>query len=326
MSADAPHPGAALANVLRDGRVIGPWTCLRCRYHLADLKPDDRCPECGDAVSVSLDSTLLRFAPVDTLRCVRVGARTINLSIIVGALLLPVLVFAINMLVGTAWASNSRGSLFRDLITGPLPAFTLIYVMLLWFVRGVFLMTTPFPHESSLPRSAAQLRWTLRAFAILVPLLFAPIAYAIVAEMVMQSTVFDTMHEAIPALLLTSVLATGAALVFGLSLYAWSIGGQTYLRGRPLRTLARAPSWFAILAACTAIFVFALVGPIGAGMSQPVWGFIQWGFASATIAMVVFIALAMLSSLVVVDALRSSIKRDERQARSASKLDEGGAA
>jgi hypothetical protein len=198
--------------------------------------------------------------------------------------------------------------------------------MLLWFVRGVFLMTTPFPHESSLPRSAAQLRWTLRAFAILVPLLFAPIAYAIVAEMVMQSTVFDTMHEAIPALLLTSVLATGAALVFGLSLYAWSIGGQTYLRGRPLRTLARAPSWFAILAACTAIFVFALVGPIGAGMSQPVWGFIQWGFASATIAMVVFIALAMLSSLVVVDALRSSIKRDERQARSASKLDEGGAA
>lgn len=324
MSADAPQPGATLANVLRDGRVVGPWTCLRCRYQIANLKPDDRCPECGDAVSVSLDPTLLRFAPVGTLRRVRVGARTINLSIIVGALLLPVLVFAINMLVGTAWASNSRGSLFRDLVTGPLPAFTLIYVMLLWFVRGVFLVTSRFPPATPLPRSAAQLRRTLRVFAILVPLLFAPIAYAIIAEMVQQSTVFDMMHEAIPALLITSVFATGVALVFGLSLYAWSIGGQTYLRGRPLRTLARAPAWFAILATVAALFVFSVAEPIGGAMANPVWGFIQWAFASSMIAMVVFIALTMLSSLIVVDALRSSIKRDEREARNASKSDEGG--
>lgn len=318
MSADAPQPGASLANVLRDGRVVGPWTCLRCRYQIANLKPDDRCPECGDAVSASLDPALLRFAPPETLRRVRVGARTLILSVVLGAVSLPVLVFAINMLTTTSWASNSRGTLLRDVVTGPLPAFTLIYLMLLWFVRGVFLVTSRFPSTTPVPRAAAHLRCTLRVLGALAPILLAPIAYAIIADMVEQETVFDTMHHAVPALIVTSALATGAALVFGLSLYAWSIGGKTHLRGHPLRALARAPSWFAILAAVAAIIVFSLVGPIDDGMREPVWGFIQWAFASSVIAMIAFLALMMLTSFVVIDALRSSIKRDEREARGAA--------
>lgn len=322
MSAGAPHPGDALANVLRDGRVVGPWSCVHCRYQIADLKPDDRCPECGEPVARSLDPSLLRFAPPESLRRVRVGARTIILSIIASAACLPVLVFAINLLVGTAWANSSRGSLFRDLIVGPLPAFTLIYVMLLWFVRGVFLMTSRFPGTTPIPRSAAQLRWTLRAFATLLPLLFAPVAFAIVAEMVTQSTVFDELHRAVPALIMSSLLAIGASLVLGLSLYAWSIGAQTHLRGRSLRTLACAPSWFAIVASLLALLIFALIGPMRPVMQRDTWGAAQWAFVSSVLAAAAFAAITMLTSLIVVDALRSAVKRDEREAR-AAKLTRG---
>ena len=317
MTAHAPQPGDSLANVLREGRVVGQWTCLRCRYHIANLKPDERCPECGESVALSLDPTLLRFAPPETLRRVRVGARTIVLSILVCAIAIPIIVFAIN-LIAIPWASGSSSSYIVDLFTGPIPVILLIYIMLFWFVRGVFLMTSKFPQTMRLPRSAAQLRWTVRPFAVLLPVIFAPLAYVITMESLGERTFFHSAPDVVPAAILGLLWGVAVALALGLSLYTWSIGAQTYLRGRPLRSFARAPSWFAVLCALLALFVLALVDLMRPSMQVDAWGVLQWAFVSSIIAGFAFLALTMLSSFIVVDALRSCMRRDEREARAAA--------
>lgn len=314
MTPGADHPAPA---ILRDGRVDGPWTCVRCRYAIRGLKPDERCPECGASLAESLDPRLLRFAPPSTLRRIRRGARSINLSILAGVISFPVLGFAITVLDNYAWNAGARSPLI-DLLVGPFPVLALLYVLLAWFGAGVFHVTAPPPASTELPRSTHELRRTLRVFAFATPVLLTPLALVIVFDSAGSSAFVESMRIVVLLFLFTAT-AVPPAVVFGLSLYAWSIGERIHLRGRPLRVLARAPSWFALLAGgCGLVFFGLLTLRDALGVPNVDWSLHEWAMVSSFIGMLAFGLIALAMSLLTVDALRVAAKRAEREARAAT--------
>jgi hypothetical protein len=302
--------------LLRDGRVVGPWTCLRCRYGIENLRPTDPCPECGGAIDQSLDPRLLRFTTPATIDRVRRGARGIGLSVLASVLSIP----AAGIYFATVDAMESRG-LSVELsyfLNGPVFPFILIYGVMALMARSVFKYTTPLPASCEPSRATAQLRRALRCFVIAIPAMFTPFAALITLEW-LWSVYFDNVVPVWIAVLVASCMAgTAIALVFGLSLYAWSIGDRTWAYRKPLSVIARAPAVFACISATLAIIVGALSEPFMTLMDAPAWGIFQWLYFSLWLAWTLFGVLALLLSLVTVDAVRSAATRDFREAFKAS--------
>jgi hypothetical protein len=301
---------------LRDGRVFGPWTCLRCKYGIENLKPTDPCPECGGPLDQSLDPRLLRFAPPTIINRVRRGARGIELTVLAAILSIP----AIAIYFATVEALESRGSLslaLSYLLTGPVFPLVLVYGVMLLLARSVFRYTTPLPASCEPPRAAAQLRRVLRYSVIAVPVMFTPFAAIIVLEWLWSVYLERVVPGWVAVLVASSMVGTTIALAFGLSLYAWSIGERTWAYGKPLTVIARAPALFAVIAATISIPVAVLAEFSIVLMYASVWGLAQWMFFSFWLAWILFGVLAMLLSLLTVEAVRSAAKRDFREASAA---------
>ncbi len=301
--------------LLRDGRVAGPWTCLRCRYGIEHLRPTDPCPECGGSLEPSLDPRLLRFAPPATIDRVRRGARGIELSVLAAVLSAP----AIGIYFATVDAMESRG-LSLELsyfLNGPIFPLILVLAVMAMVARSVFKYTTPLPASFEPTRATVQLRCTLRVFAVAVPGLFLPLAVVVTLEWLWSINPDTIAPVWLAALVASTMFASAVALVLGISLYAFSIGDRTWAYGRPLRAFAIAPALFALLAGALALPAALLSDSIAAIMETSVWGVLQWAFFSLWLAWVLFAAFALLFSLVVVDAVRSAAKRDFREASAA---------
>ncbi|MFN0137671.1 MAG: hypothetical protein ACKVS9_16320 [Phycisphaerae bacterium] len=79
---------AATPNVLDpSGIVSGDCPCRRCGYNLRGLHGDNRCPECGTAIGLSVLGDLLRFADVAWLRQLILGLRFIFAGIVAAVVL-----------------------------------------------------------------------------------------------------------------------------------------------------------------------------------------------------------------------------------------------
>ncbi len=301
--------------LLRDGRIVGPWTCLRCRYRIEHLLPTDPCPECGGSLAESLDPRLLRFAPPATIDRVRRGARGLELCVLAAVLSAP----AIGIYFATVDAMESRG-LSLELsyfLNGPLFPLVLVLAVMVMVARSVFKYTTPLPASCEPTRATTQLRRLLRVFAVAVPGLFLPLAVVVAVEWLWTLNLHTLVPVWIPALGASAMFAIAVALVFGLSLYAWSIGDRTWAYGKPLRSFAVAPALFALLSGTLALPAALLSDSIAAIMETSVWGVLQWAFFSLWLAWMLFAGFALFFSLVVVDAVRSAAKRDFREASAA---------
>lgn len=301
--------------LLRDGRVVGPWTCLRCRYGIENLRPADPCPECGGALDPSLDPRLLRFAPPHTIDRVRRGARGIELSVLAAALSLP----TIGIFFAIVDGMESRGLSLEIsyFLNGPIFPFLLVYALMALLARSVFKYTTPLPASCAPSLATAQLRRALRTFAIAIPAMLTPLVVVVMMEWLWSIRVDTVVPEWVGALLASAMFATAVAIALGLSLYAWSIGERTWAHRKPLAGIARAPAAFAVIAGTTAILIGALSDPFVTLLNTSAWGIFQWGFFSLWLAWILFSALALLLSLVAVDAVRSAAKRDFREASAA---------
>lgn len=314
MSAGHTHP----ENVVRDGRIVGPWTCLRCGYGIAGLRPEDPCPECASPLDRSLDPRLLRYAPAEHLRRVRRGARGIGLSFI-GAMLGA---FFLGIYVTVVDALHSGGYIGRDLrhlLTGPLVPFGVLYAVMLWHAAAVFRFTGAPPDARFDHAEARTLRPVLRCFSLAPPLIGLVFVALSLSEW--GAIPFDWPYDIFPEEALgfafITALACATANVFGLALYAWAIGDRTRVRGRSLRAAAMTPVLFGLLTGVFALGVFALLGPMERSLDEFFWGIVQWVFVSSMIAGVVLGVATIATSVIAVDAARVALRRDEREATAA---------
>ncbi|MBX3353214.1 MAG: hypothetical protein KF684_09785 [Phycisphaeraceae bacterium] len=82
---DAPIcPECATPRIVQPGSefVAQPWPCVRCGYSLLGARHGGVCPECRLGVGRSLDPSLLRMQPVETLKTLQTGALLTTLGIV----------------------------------------------------------------------------------------------------------------------------------------------------------------------------------------------------------------------------------------------------
>lgn len=155
-----PPPEAAREAVDDQGRLIENIGCRRCGYNLRSLQTDAVCPECGAAVVISIHGYYLRFAPLDWVRRLALGAKLLLASIataFVGWLAIMGIGFATAMSMATAMATATSQTVIP---AGPSPAFQLIMTATMiglslvvtgLLIAGVILLTARDPAEVGKP-------------------------------------------------------------------------------------------------------------------------------------------------------------------------------
>ncbi len=124
--------------------------CVHCGYNLRGLTSEGRCPECGGAIADSMRGELLRFADIEWLTRLRLGA----------ALKLWAITVAILLAMGGGAIAIARGSLPGTLGLGVI--LSLVGPALgLW---GTWCITAPDP-RLSLSEQSVTLRKVIRACA-----------------------------------------------------------------------------------------------------------------------------------------------------------------
>src|SRR5690606_11270258 len=160
MTAGGDHPEPSC---LRDGRVVGPWSCLRCGYGLEHLRPSDPCPECETPVARSIDPRLLRFAPLRALDRARRGARTINLALVAWLVSVPglMLFYALGDLLIV------RGRVpATPIFESPLAVCVVGDILVTVLAFGIYALTTRLPAHT-IGRGTVAVRRALRVTAVL---------------------------------------------------------------------------------------------------------------------------------------------------------------
>jgi hypothetical protein len=139
MSIPPPPPPADAFDAT--GRVAVDTTCVRCGYNLRTLLSDGVCPECGEAVTASIQEFFLHFAPPVWVRDLARGLRLLLIGL-GGLIILPVVVGAIvgltaffnltSTLAGPSWLLHVSGLIqFLTQVVGQV----VLIVGLVWLTR-----------------------------------------------------------------------------------------------------------------------------------------------------------------------------------------------
>lgn len=222
--------------------------CINCGYHLVGLPVVGDCPECATPIRRSMFERLLRHEPIVWLSRVASGIRIWHAGIS-GLLVFPLVGAGVMVLVIVL--KQFRDPLFTkaiDRIIGEVIAYgflaALAFVMLL-YVRGLWLMTTPRADETSvLGGVRKQTRW----LAMSVPFLFAATSFT-----------EDSMHDPIAASVLNGLITasfvayvwTSGRMFEALSNLVWSMKRTARTRLR----LAQRDGWIVITICALAIIL-----------------------------------------------------------------------
>lgn len=115
--------------------------CFWCEYDLSNTAPDSVCPECGIPVTASIGHGVLESVPIQTLRRVHSGMRTITLLILV------YIVTSISATIAAAFfiASMNSASVYTMVIVGS----TINNGILIAIAYGWIKASTPLPNIPS---------------------------------------------------------------------------------------------------------------------------------------------------------------------------------